>query len=161
MQFDSSEFGEGARRLYDYWSQRRGNRHWPARSDIAPADFAFALGRVSLVECIGLPPRFRYRVVSTGLTEQLGYEMTGRFTDEIPEPNVRDYVERLYAGAVAHGEPQHETGTLLLDGRQWVYETLILPLSADDRGIDMLLIYREATAHPPGTSIREPLPTQV
>ncbi|WP_119420822.1 PAS domain-containing protein [Desertibaculum subflavum] len=157
MQIDSSGFGESARRLLDYWLERRGGRHWPARKDIAPADFAFALGKVSLVECAGSPPRFRYRVVSTGLTEQLGYEMTGRFTEDIPEPDVRSYVERLYAAAMAHGEPYHETGTLVLDGREWAYETLVLPLSTDDVRIEMLLIYREAVARHPRTSVQQPV----
>ena len=161
MQIDSAAFGECARRLYHYWLERRGDRHWPARRDISPTEFAFALGKVSLIECIGAPPRFRYRVVSTGLTEQLGYEMTGRFADEIPEPGIRNYVERLYADALARGEPQHQTGTLVIDEKQWAYETLILPLSADDRRIDMLLIYRDATARPLGSPTRSSAPTGV
>jgi len=139
--------GEIARRLLAYWHERRGERRFPARGDIDPADFAYALGTVSLIECVGRPPRFRYRVVSTGLTRQLGYEMTGRFTADIPEPNVRAYVEQLYARVCAEGEPRHEIGDIVIDGRQWSYEMLALPLSRDGARPDMLLIYREATVH--------------
>jgi hypothetical protein len=140
--------GDNAKRLLAYWDACRGSRRFPARSDIDPADFSFALGSVSLIECTGRPPRFRYRVVSTGLTRQLGYEMTGRFTDEIPEPNVRAYVEQLYAAICTEGEPRYEIGETVIDGRQWSYEMLALPLSRDGAQTDMLLVYREASVRP-------------
>src|SRR5689334_13570664 len=73
-------------RLTAYWHQRAAGRTFPARADIDPLDFPYALGRVSLVE---VHPgadgyRYRYRLVSTELTERLGFEMTGKFADEIP-----------------------------------------------------------------------------
>jgi hypothetical protein len=131
-------------RLRTYWSARRGARRYPARADIDPLDFKFALGRVSLVECRPEPPHFRFRLVSTGLTNALGYEMTGRFSDQIPEPQMRTYVEALYWRALAAAAPLEEAGVELLDGRLWHYRCLLLPFSDDGTSINLLLAYREA-----------------
>lgn len=140
--------GECPRRLHAYWREKRGGRRFPGRQDIDPRDFAYALGWVSLIDCLTEPTRYRYRLVSTNLTAQLGYEMTGRCTDEMPESGVRDYVERLYGAVARSGEPRYDRGSVELDGRAWTYETLALPLSLDQSRVDMLLVYRDAVAKP-------------
>jgi hypothetical protein len=106
-------------RLQAYWEDRRRGRRFPARADIDPMDFRYALGRVSLVDCRAESPQFRYRLVSTELTETLGYEMTGRYAEDIPEPQVRDYVLGLYQRAVAAAAPMRNDGGDVLDGRLW------------------------------------------
>jgi hypothetical protein len=135
---------EAAKRLYAYWLARRGKKRFPAREDIDPLDFKFALGRVSLIEVLENPQRFRYRLVSTSITRHLGYEMTGKFTSEVPERELRDYVERLYAKAVSLAAPFYQKETAVYDGRVWEYEALMLPLSSDGQKINMILAYREA-----------------
>ena len=74
---------EALRRLYQYWLERRGARAFPSRSDIDPLDFVYALGRVSIVEIMPGPKRFRYRLVSSQLTDHLGYEMSSRYVGDI------------------------------------------------------------------------------
>ncbi|HYM04546.1 MAG TPA: PAS domain-containing protein [Stellaceae bacterium] len=130
------------KRLYAYWRQRRGAKRFPSRNEIDPLDFGFALGRVSLIEVLDGPRRFRYRLVATTLTEHLGYEMTGKYLDEIPESQMRTYTEALYAKALAVQAPYHTRDEIVLDDRRWKHEALVLPLSANDRTIDMLMIYR-------------------
>ena len=138
-------------RLYAYWQESRGAKRFPARTDIDPVDFSFALGRVSLVDVLATPRRFRFRLVSTVLTEHLGYEMTGKFLDQIPESEMRAYLERLYAVALERRNPLYARDEIVLDGRRWKHEALVLPLSSDDRSIDMLMIYR-ATDRPQRTA---------
>ncbi len=135
------------RRLYDYWRARRGARPFPSRDDIDPVSFGFALGRVSLVEVLENPRRFRYRLVSTTLTKNLGYEMTGKFLDEMPDKEVRAYVAGLYEAAVTQRMPLYDKGRRVLDRREWIHEMLVLPLSSDGVAIDMLMVFR-ATARP-------------
>lgn len=142
-------------RLYDYWLQRRGAKQFPSRNDIDPVDFGFALGRVSLIDVLDRPRRFHFRLVGTMITEHLGYEMTGKFLDELPDVEARAYLEHLYAQAVEDRAPLYESGQVVLDGRLWKHETLVLPLSTDDRSIDMLMIYR-ATERP--QPVADPLP---
>lgn len=138
-----AEGSEDAKRLYAYWQARRGGKRFPAREDIDPVDFKFALGRVSLIDVLEGPRRYRYRLVSTTTTKHLGYEMTGKYTDEIPEKELRDYVERLYAETVTAAAPIYAKDKAVLDGRVWEYEALMLPLSSDGSRINMIMAFRE------------------
>jgi hypothetical protein len=141
-------------RLLDYWEGKRAGRPMPSWAGMDPLDFSYMLGRVSLVEVHPGPPRrFRYRVVATTLALQLGYEMTGRFTDEIPEPQVRAYVEAQYGQLVDARVPLVDGGERMLDGRRWNHQCLYLPLSSDGETVDRLLAARIVTevATPPET----------
>jgi hypothetical protein len=129
-------------RLYLYWLQCRGAKQFPSRDDIDPIEFRFALGRVSLIDVLDQPRRYRYRLVGTMVTEHLGYEMTGRFLDQLPESQVRAYLEQVYGNVVAQRVPVHESGQTVLDGRLWKYESLVLPLSSDGQAINLLMAYR-------------------
>ena len=130
------------KRLYRYWIERRSARTFPARAQIDPIEFGFALGRVSLVDVLQGPRRFYYRLVSTRMTEHLGYEMTGKFLDELPEGDVRAYAERFYSETLRRRAPLFHRDETVLDSRRWRHEALSLPLSSDGRTIDMLMIYR-------------------
>jgi hypothetical protein len=145
------------KRLYTYWTERRGAKRFASRGDIDPLDFGFAIGWVSLIDIVGPPPvRFHYRLVSTELTRHLGYEMTGKFLDEIPEPEMQVRSRDFYTRALEAAAPFHERGEFVADARRWRHETLVLPLSADEATINMLLIYRRAempVAVPPGFSL--------
>lgn len=129
-------------RLYQYWLDKRDARLLPSRSDIDPIEFSFAIGRVSLVDVLEGSRRFRYRLVSTALTARLGYEMTNKFTDEIPEDDVRRYVEDLYGRVLDARMPLYEKSTRIFENKTWQHEALLLPLSPDGQTIDMILIYR-------------------
>ena len=148
---------EALKRLYRYWAERRGAKRYPSRDDIDPLDFGYALGRVSLVDVLENPRRYHYRLVSTSLTAGLGYEMTGKFMDEIPEPEVRHHTWQLYEAAVERRIPLHFRGEPMLDGRRWKSEALVLPLSSDQQAVDMLMIYRtaESSGPPRITPVRE------
>jgi hypothetical protein len=148
---------DAARRLYRYWCERRAAKSFPSRDDVDPLDFTYAIGHVSLIEVLHAPLRFRYRLVSTSLTEHLGYEMTGKFIDDIPEPELRIFTRDFYTKAVDLAAPLYESGEFVRDGRCWRHETLVLPLSADSRTINMLLIYRK-TDRPTAVSPDPPPP---
>jgi hypothetical protein len=139
---------EDAKRLYQYWLTRRSGRQFPSRKEIDPLVLGFVLGRISLVEVSNDPRRFLYALVSAELTEHLGYEMTDKYVDEMPEPGVRDYVTALYTRALDARTPLYEEGAAILDKRVWRYKTLVLPLSSDGEAIDMLLVYRDASNRP-------------
>ena len=129
-------------KLYKYWDKKRCVRQMPSRDDIDPLEFAFALNRVSLVDVGVGPKRFHYRLVSTTLTERLGYEMTNRNALEIPDEDVREYVIELYSRAVAARMPIFEKSERIYEYKLWDHEALLLPLSSNDRSVEMLMIYR-------------------
>lgn len=145
-------------RLTTYWRSRAAGREFPARRDLDPLEFPYALGRVSLIEAHRAPTgyRYRYRLVSTELTARLGFEMTGRFADEMPSAELREYVHSFYGRAIAARAPLLETGNLQADGLVWVHSSLALPLSSDGDVIDGLMVYRETRLPVPVDRFRIP-----
>ena len=141
-----------ALRLYRYWTEKRGERMLPSRGDLDLLDFTYALTWVSLVDVMEEPRRFRYRLVSTGLTERLGYEMTGRYVEDLPDSDMRRYVEGLYGRCVDQLVPLYEKSTRIHAYKLWLHEALVLPLSQGSEKVEMLMIYR--ATHSP-----TPLPT--
>lgn len=138
-------------RLYRYWDERRGGRPFPAPTDMDPADYAYAVEMVSIIDVRRDPLRFHYRLVSTQLTEHLGYAMTGKDVDEIPEPSMRQFTRAFYERALERQAPLHETGTVLIRREEWWHETLVLPLASDCNNIKVLLIYRNTVSPVPVT----------
>jgi hypothetical protein len=68
--------------------------------------------------------------------------MTGKFVDDIPEIEMRQFTRAFYERALDHRAPLHEAGSVLIGVHAWWHETLVLPLSSDGERIDMLMIYR-------------------
>ncbi|MEK9970990.1 MAG: PAS domain-containing protein, partial [Ferrovibrio sp.] len=122
----------------------RGSRRMPSRADIDPLQFAWMLGDVSLVDVMRDAPdselRFRFRLVGTHAVERFGYDMTGRWLDDLPEPAYRQHVHNAYAEVVRHGSPLIERLDMLLDRRRHDYEILRLPLGTDGSRVDMILL---------------------
>jgi len=128
--------------LYRHWNERRGDRPFPAPEDIDQTDFAYASERVSMIEVSYDPLRFRYWSVAPQLTAHLGYNMTGSYVDEVPEPSMRQFVRACYERVIQSRAPVYEMGTVLIRLDEWWHEVLVLPLSSDGSNIDMLLAYR-------------------
>jgi hypothetical protein len=126
-------------RLYAYWLSRKGNRRFPARRDVDPLEFRYLLGHVMLLDVIGDPLRFRFRLHGTELTRRAGYDLTGKFLDDLPVAEYRDYVIERCKHLVADGEPLLVHHNRILDNKLRRYEALWLPLSEDGTQVSMLL----------------------
>lgn len=126
-------------RLHAYWCARRGERAMPARADLDPADFAYILGNVVLVEVHGPPFRLRYRLHGVNLVARDGYDMTGRWLHDHPEPEYRARIEQTYGEVARSGRLAHGIRDIVVDGRARRYETLVLPLGRDGAIVDMIL----------------------
>ena len=128
------------RQLYAYWDERRAGRTMPARADIDPVDFAYALGNVILVDVLRAPMRFRIRLHGTTLAERAGYELTGKMLDELPITDFRTLATQSFTTIATTGRPFHSSRDRVLDGHHRAYETLMLPLSEDGTAVNMLLV---------------------
>jgi hypothetical protein len=127
------------RRLYGYWDEKRDGRRFPARADVDPLELGFVLGNLSLIDVLHDPLRFRIRLQGTLAASRLGYDMTGRFVDEIPDPEYRQVVLQTYRDVVEQGRPLRDVRETMLDSRSHRYEIVWLPLSDDDATINMLM----------------------
>jgi len=140
------------RRLYAYWEERRQGRAFPARRDLDPLDFRYALGHVVLLDVLRDPVRFRFRLHGSELTARAGYDMTGKLVDELPNPKNRALlIERCHM-LVETGQPVAVIDERLLGQRRFGYEAVWLPLADDGEHIDMLmagLVYRDSRAAGP------------
>lgn len=125
-----------------YWEERRGAAAMPARADISPFDFTYVLGEVVLADVVrepGAPLRFRYRLHGATLVERDGFDMTGKWLEQHPEPGYRERIGSTWSEVAMSGQPKGVRREFLIDGRPRRYESLVLPLGADHAKADMLL----------------------
>ena len=127
-------------RLYQDWKERQRGRAFPARADFDVLDLGYIIGNLSLLDVRYDPLRFRFRLHASGVTERVGYEMTGKFVDELPTREMREMVRRHYEAVVERREPLVEVrARQIVDDRMLPCEVLALPLAADGSTIDMLM----------------------
>lgn len=127
-------------RLYDYWRCKRKEGRLPARRDIDPLEFSFALGNIMLIDVRRGPLTFRVRLHGSEMIRRVGYEMTGKNLTELPvEPRYLAYVLARCEDLVARPEPIVVSNDRTLDNRLRSYEALWLPFSDDGTAVNMLL----------------------
>jgi hypothetical protein len=127
------------RRLYDYWNARRAGRRYPSRQDIDPLDLTFAFGNLLLVDVLRDPLQFRFRLIGTQIIQRMGWDLTGKTVDDIPDPTYREETRAAYRAAVESGQPTVSQHERVIRGQPRRFEVLRLPLSDDDNAINMLL----------------------
>lgn len=137
--------------LLAYWNDKRGTRPMPSRTDIDPTDAALRqhIGFIVLADVIGRPPRFRYRLIGSKITEAVGRDATGRWLDELYAPGDYENMIVAYRWVVQHRAPLRITGDLKHANRQWLdMESLDLPLSSDGEAVDVILTRSVLTRAP-------------
>jgi hypothetical protein len=129
------------RRLYQDWLDRTRGREMPSRKDFDVLDLEYILGNLNLLDVLCAPLRFRFRVHGSHAVERLGFDLTGKTVDDYPDAEYRDMLKGYYTEVVKARlpirvlrDPYH------LRERVVRWEALILPLSADGRRVDMLLV---------------------
>lgn len=122
--------------LCAYWLDRRGTRQFPARSDLDPLDMKSLLGNIVLTEVHRDPLRFLYRLHGTLLVQRDGYDMTGKWLSDHPEPEYRERIRESLTRMVESRGPVLVRRDAMIDGRPRSYEAVILPLASDGTTID-------------------------
>lgn len=130
--------------MFEYWSSRRSAGDFPGRRDLDPLDFPYAIGNVTLIEVEPAPLSFRFRLVASDMTDRLGHLMAGKPLESCPKPQMREFLRSVYATVVTERQPWGGRGVCMLDQRVWRDETIVMPLAADGRSIDMLMSVRYA-----------------
>src|SRR5579872_2333958 len=74
---------QSLRNLHAYWLLKKGAAIAPPRTAIDPAEILPLLPNVALLDVIGHPPRFRFRLFGTALAAAYGQDVTGQFLDQI------------------------------------------------------------------------------
>ena len=141
------------REIYDYWTDKRGGRSMPARTDLDPLDIPKLLPNIILIDVEPPDDRLRVRLMGTWIVHMFDSDYTGQFVDELDLGEAADEIVQEYSAAVVAAEPicsDHRLRTL--SGQFYDIERVILPLSNDGIRVTMLLIaldFTERSAPPP------------
>ena len=128
------------RQLYDDWNSRRHGREFPSRADFDPLELKYVLGTLSLVDVLRDPLRFRYRFHGSTMADLIGTNMTGKFLDEMTDRRYYEKANATFREVVKSRAPFGGSyRRFVTDLRTWDYDVLVLPLSGDDKTIDMLI----------------------
>ena len=112
----------------------------PSRGDVDPVEIPQVLPHLLLMDVVhGEPMRFRLRLQGTALVERYG-EHTGRYMDEIGLGDAYEDVAYSYKTCARTGQPQFSETDYWTDMRRYFHVSrLVLPLSEDDRTVNMVL----------------------
>ena len=128
------------REIHAYWDGKRGGRRMPSRRDLDPAEITTLLPYLQLLDVLGPPLDFRFRLVGTAVASICARDYTGARLSELPGKGRGSVLWNLLEEVWRTGEPSAETppyeGRLLqlLD-----FASLALPLSDDGTQANMIL----------------------
>jgi|GEM_PF-638459 len=114
--------------LYEFWNEVRGDRLLPDASDIDPAQIAYILKDIAILDVID-EMTIRYRLAGTAIAERMGDDPTGRNLIEMTAPNMRSLVSQVMQHIVA--QPVGALATyenVYQSGKRAIVESLYLPL---------------------------------
>lgn len=130
------------KRMVAFWDGKRAGRDWPLRADLDPLEFWFAVGYVSLIDVRPAESgrrRYYFRLDGTRQVDLFGVDFTGKYLDQVYDAESLPLAEESYGTTVEQGKPQYHVRQVDFHGRPIQYEVVILPLSRDGTGVDMLM----------------------
>ena len=130
-----------ARRMHQYWLEKKGDRLMPARADIEPVEIKDLLPNVILTRLEYEPFRVLYKLIGTRAVENAGMDYSGRYLDEI------DFVSEfgtdwpaIYLSIAEHKMPVFGLCQIrFTDGVVKPYVCALFPLSSDGARVDQVL----------------------
>lgn len=131
---------EGGQHLFRLWTDKKGNRPFPARPEFQPVEMKAHLPGMSLIDVEQDPLRFRIRLIGTAQVEIIGSDPTGRYADEI---GLYESVIKRWTWIVENRRPvvaisnplQQHSDTYV------TYSSLVMPLGHSDDAVNMLIAH--------------------
>ena len=128
------------RRMHEYWLAKRGARLMPGRADIDAVELRDCLGNLCIVDVTAeVPPRFRFRLDGSNLVLSTGFDMTGKFLEEMPDAKYRSFVAAIYQRVLARKAPVFVVNQEDWKGYDLQVESVTMPLSSDGARVDGIL----------------------
>lgn len=139
---DLSAFAPDIVAFHRYWESKRRGRNMPARADIDPAEIVPLLPGIMLLDVVADARRFVYRLVGTREVAMRGRDPTGKSVGEgfygaSAETSIASYQDVVARKALRLERREFTTP----DGRYGREQVILLPLSGDDRTVNMVLVY--------------------
>lgn len=130
------------REIVDYWLSIHPADGLPGRQHLDPVDKPNLLANIRLIEVHGPPYRFLNRLVGTEIVEFFEADHTGMWYHEVFNDTADLKICDDFCRVLDNPEPNWRSGNhrRLARKNHIQYERVILPLAADGRTVDMLLM---------------------
>lgn len=125
---------------YAYWLSKRGDRPFPARADINPAEIKRLLPNVILVHLIG-ESDYQYRIVGEANVKAHGFNALNWHVSDLDSqvPGYTAMMVGLYTHIRKSGRPFAAKGSLVhIDRGYRSYESIYMPLGPQEGVVDHL-----------------------
>lgn len=126
-------------RLLAYWQERRAGRLVPLWTAIDPVEIPWALRYIWVSDFNPATGRFLYRLSGEDVNDVFGFNLRGRYLDEVFDHDGRDVVYRRYLATVETPAVVTVRGRIYLRCRRLLMgERLMLPMSRTGEAVDMI-----------------------
>ena len=127
------------RRIHNWWMAARGS-DIPDRSAFEPTDFSTLLPNILIADVEHHPFRIRYRLVGTKVIEATGFNIVGRYLDELmPTEPEAPWLE-IYRQSYEQRAPMIGTSTCTTtSGGLFTHEFGIFPLRRGRDSVDQFI----------------------
>jgi len=127
-----------------YWTRLKGERSYPARTDLTPRDLAPLLRHVCLMRVLEGGGDYEYRIVGDAHVMSHGFSMQGLRVSDIDKfsPGYGPVLKTLYDRAVRRRSCYAFRGWLERGekNKQYIYsESVFMPMGPDETHIDHVL----------------------
>jgi len=121
-----------------YWIEKRGNRLMPSRRDIDPTEIPRkTLRNLQIIDVVDDGARYRYRLIGTATVEAYGEDFTGRYTDEMFPPDLRNFIHGIFGNVSAWKAPLYlKNRYVTAKGFKLASKRIYMPLSDDNSRVN-------------------------
>ena len=126
-------------KLQEYWHSVLDGRPMPSRRDIDPAGMRRLLPHVFLIDVIGQPPGFRWRLVGTRIGDVERRELTGKSLEETILQREDPFLSFCRLTIRVRRPTCHAAQRRDPDGSSRPLMRVLLPLSDDGQNVNMML----------------------
>ena len=130
------------RELFDYWRSKASPDNLPARRDIDPVEIPMLLPWITLydVDWAEGRPRFRFRLVGTGIVRRYGRDATGMWFEDAYEGEILERQVAAFSEVATMGRPLADSLSAPISGKEFITShKLILPLADDGARVDHMV----------------------
>jgi hypothetical protein len=137
---DGSQLKDGRLRLLlAHWSAAVRHGRLPSKEIVDPAKLGELMDWLFLYRIERNPTRFLYLQCGPRMIRRLGIDMTGKYLDEHPDPQIRDAILANFTAVVTTRTPHYRAAPRRVLGHEVITEALVLPLGGAYGEVDHLL----------------------
>lgn len=127
--------------IFAHWDRKRGTRRVPSRGDIDPVELRGLVNNIALYDVVEPGPLYRVRLVGSDIVEFDGRNTTGEWVGAGKPPTLVAQITALLTSIVVSRSPRFRSGVVYWnrDKSYRRFESCFLPLSPDDRAVNMIL----------------------